>query len=627
MVCAMGRLYDQVWISFPGIASTIGGCYTLAHGIQAGMISITCHPQNVDLISNVGTVRMEWRSTVIELPNCRAFSHSLEASGDGFILRVMLEDRRWKWRWPTISGRYNLRTGDATIYGPTKKNPQQLAMLLLDAMDEPRVDVSDLPTDDYPFVEWYGSTAAEELSSLCDRYGCHIVMQIDGSVVLRKIGVGTPLPMNLPIASDSESLPLPITPDALEVHFGPTKYRANILLEPVGIDVDGTVKPVNQLSYKPAGGWEQGDLPGAFSRLNVSLKGNPKYDQKKFILDLARKSIYKWYRITAFQPDPNSSPLGPMPYGSPLNIPGYGKIDNIDQLLPIDDKLSNVTLDPNFKLSEERKGTAGDQDNTKQFYEVYDNTFVWGTFYKNDGSFFGGHRHTDGDAFSKAPSINSYRAGGYSIDRERGIVMFDDYVWRLSVLKPNPGGHFEFPQLAISVMVSPRDRKTFEMKKHVVRRDYGGQKNGTQARVILHPEFQKVVVHDIDQAGRPGPARETNKGMLEKVARYYLDATERQYQRPNPQTLTYNGLWIINPNGAIQQVTFNISGESGVDTIASFNDETRPYLLPYERRRENERTRAGIDKFGLTPPVFYIPSQNFPYNMGSAFISAVPSRR
>lgn len=615
----MGRLYDQVWITFPGIRSAFGGSYTLAHGVQAGIISIHCHPQNIDIINNVGTVRMEWRSTVIELPNCRAFSHQLEASGDGFILRVLLEDRRWKWRWPTISGRYNVRTADATIYSPTKKNPQELAKLLLDAMDEPRVDVSDLPTDDYPFVEWYEATAAEELSSICDRYGCHVVMQIDGSVVIRKIGVGTPLPTILPIATDSESVSFPIAPDALEVVFGPTKYRANIMLEPVGLDVDGTVKPVNKLSYMPAGGWT-GENPGTFPLLTVSLKGKPQYGPRLFILDLARKSVFKWYRITT------KMPSGTSLNGIPMDIPGYGKIDNIDQLLPIDDKLSNVTLDPTFQLSEERKGVSADKDNTQQFYDVYDNTTVWGVFYKKDGPFAGMVRHTDVDAFSKAPGKNTYRAGGYSIDRERGLVMFDDYVYRFT--DPANGGSrkFDFPNLAISVMVSPRDRKTFEMDKYTVTRNYDNQK-GTQPRVLLHPEFQKVVVHDIDSTGRQGPARTINKNLLDKVARYYLDAAERQYQRPGPQTLTYNGLWPINPNGAIREVTFNITGETGVDTIASFNDEVQPYLLPYETRRNNERTKAGIQKFGLTPPVFFVPPQTFPYNMGSAFISATPSRR
>ena len=74
-------------------------------------------------------------------------------------------------------------------------------------------------------------------------------------------------------------------------------------------------------------------------------------------------------------------------------------------------------------------------------------------------------------------------------------------------------------------------------------------------------------------------------------------------------------------------MTFQISGESGVDTIASYNDEVSLATRTYEELRNNQRTRAGIQKFGLTPPVFYIPPQTFPYNMGSAYISATPSRR
>lgn len=652
--------YLRGTVSFPGIRTVLGGTYTLAHGCEPGVIAIRCAPQEVNPNNSLpGDVVFQWRDTVIRLRQCRVFNHMHVGNGDGgFDMIVYLHDRRWKWQFPTISGRYNLRTADQTVYsGPPgnglwKKHPQQLAKLLLKELGEDRVDVSALPTNDYPLVEWVDASAASELASLCDKYGCHVVKNIDESIAIRKIGEGNFLPKDLPICEENESLTVPLSPDSIEVHFGPSKFRVNTILRPVGLEVDGTIKQVNDLSYAPRFGFKpnqpfdgsqpwRGESPGTLSLLIHNLGGNALKGEKLFLIDCARRSIYRWYQIADqqppfFPPELLSNPSDPR--GEPIEVPGFpdgtlGSDTYLPQLLPIDDTLSNVLIDTDFKDNNRAKDLELAEDGaakyaTDQFWNIADFSRVWGYFYRTD-RLMGGPKQTSKTASKEPESKNAYPPGGWSLDRERGIVMFNEPVYKLEGYPDGPKDTWtnNFPNLCFSFMASPRYTDTGRFHQHVVKRDFpGSRKTGTKPLVLLHPEFQLVVTHDLEN-GKQGPPRYLNRKMLDKIGNYYIDYAIRRLRITNPLSFRYNGLWPIQPNGAIREVTFTVGGENGAETEACYNDERSPWVQSHEERRMFERTRAGITKFGLTPPVFYAPPQSFPYNLRTTYFNISPSRR
>jgi len=633
--------FEQGTVNFPGILAPVGGRYALTRGINPGIIEIHCCNQRIENFRGAtGSVIFQHQSTgfYLELINCRVFHHDLMIGGTNKELTIALEDRRWLWRFPSISGCYNRKTADQTIYKNYRKNPQELAKLCLEAMDEKGYDVSALPTNDYPPIEWYASNAAAALENLVNLYGCCTTLNLNGYVVICKIGVGNPLPLNLPYDTNNEAIIAPILPDSYEVHFGPTKYRVNSLLQSVAIDVDGVIKGANEVSYKPkvteTGGtpqyaWDT-EIPGTFPvLLTKELEGNAHSGQRLFIMDLARKSMFKYFQISTYQPDPSASDQS---RGAPMEIPGCKiKIEDIDQLLPIDDTLYNVCLDPSATaqdLKNNRFNQVSDTNSiSERLWDVVDLSLVWGTFFKSLGHFIGTAKQTSEIAFKKPEGENSYNAGGYQIDKERGIVMFDDYVYKMTNPDDVNNSKRTFPDLALSFMTSVRDRKTGAFDHYTYKRDSKiTKKNGTKPQVIMKPEYQLVVTHEMLNGGNPGPAKQVNKKMLDQIAEYYINFVEQTSLLQNPQTIRYNGLQAVNPDGAVVSVTFEVGG-GGAKTTASYNDERHPWLQPYETRRLNERTRQGINQFGFIPPAFFFAPRAFPYNMGSVFSNVQPSRR
>src|SRR5262249_30716379 len=53
--------------------------------------------------------------------------------------------------------------------------------------------------------------------------------------------------------------------------------------------------------------------------------------------DLAKKYVYKWYRIR--------TDIDSIDQRAPLRLPGFGRIDYLEQILPIEDELVETTIE------------------------------------------------------------------------------------------------------------------------------------------------------------------------------------------------------------------------------------------------------------------------------------------
>src|SRR4051812_28012704 len=98
---------------FPELTPFIQCEYHCAHGIGPGVVSIVVPvPSNGEAplaIDTVDDLTLTDGTATFVLHDVRAFDANRVAVGGGFGWQVTLHDRRWRWQWGSISGRYNER--------------------------------------------------------------------------------------------------------------------------------------------------------------------------------------------------------------------------------------------------------------------------------------------------------------------------------------------------------------------------------------------------------------------------------------------------------------------------------------------------------------------------------------
>lgn len=536
------------YATFPGIRTILRASYTLAHGITPGTASIEMAPQAV-LPASDGTLTFFFGGVVIPLPFCRLNAFSFNRSENGLVWTVQILDRRWRWQFGRISGIYNVRNGDETLDRTTEKTPQELATLLLTAMGEAAFDVSQLPNDTRPPVNWCYANPAQELADLCDSLGCHVVLQINNRVKVCRIGVGAELP-NLPIIMDaSGQIDPPDGPDTIEYVVGDTVVQGAVNLEAVGLDTDGKIKKINDLSYKPSAGWG-GSVTGQYTNVTNSTPSSVAGQQTN-PRQLAVQTVFKWYRIRSlFGTDADrklSAELG-RDFGFAFN--------SINQFLPLGTEI--LTVDPN--------------SNPKRNLPA----FVQGTFADLNSS-----------TVANSSTYADYRRP-FRIIPDKGIVEFQDYVYKWS----SPGSTTSQLAEALLVLVT-----TFPVKNHLrrdahrfVRPARTGLRGITGAQVIKEDGLSLSVRFAYSGANITGIT--TNRRDVEKEADKAILAAAQRYQTKRPYDITYAGLVPINPDGAVQQVTWSVAEGEGATTRSSRNNEYSLLFPSYNERRFYERLRG-----------------------------------
>jgi len=527
----------QGLIEFAGIKYPISGDFTFTTGISPSMATITCAPQNT-IVWKVGPMVVSYGTMRITFPDCTADKIAVERASDGSeIWRVTILDRRWKWReCGTISGYYNVRRGSEKIVEDTEKTPQELAKMCLKAMGETRYDVSVLPELPRPEIEWDYELPANALAALCDQFGCRVVLQLNNVVKIVKAGVGNHLPIDALATAGGVAPDPPERPDSLVFVAAPNRYQLDLTLEAVGQDIeDGqlAVKRINELSYIPIVNgqktWEALDS-------NCYSVTDEKFRK------LAVESVFRWYRIVE---------------GLPLKELGIATV-NLDRILPIED----------VQIEQQKIG-----DRVEPIP-----AWVYGLYSEdldtlNDGD--DESTQPNGDVLNKPKGLFK---GSWSLDVNTGIVKFSQQMYRHEDSKLKPA------KLKLRTTVSMRDEKTRAWQRHEVKRKLTGPKAGTLPRYITRDDVALETYYD------KGADKHDNKEEVEKQAKHYLDAAEAEYQFTLPASVTYAGFRAINPDGAIQQVSWSNAGGPAT-TRASRNTEDVLYVPSYKERRRMERAR------------------------------------
>ena len=234
--------------------------------------------------------------------NLEPIRYGERTSGSGLVTTVQIADLRRKWATRGhITGEFNKPKKDGTVN--QQKNSQELAELLVLAMGATVYDVSALPVDHYPYVLWEMAKPGSELNSLCDDHGCVLSVDFNGNPEVFKLGVGAGWPAGDYTESEAGQ-EATFKPEAYRIRGARAVVQRTSELIPVGLDTDGSVKPIADLSYysvitgmysgsddnaKVANGVKNGFYE---MRLQTGATALQKKQQ-----ECATKSVWRWFRV------------------------------------------------------------------------------------------------------------------------------------------------------------------------------------------------------------------------------------------------------------------------------------------------------------------------------------------
>lgn len=534
-------------VSFPGIQGLTQWSMTLSHGITPSVCMISAVPEGVNP-APLGNLTFTYDRTRFTLYDCLVDSANLSRDQSGNIVSLVILDKRWRWKFGSISGHYNRRKKDGALDLETEKTPQELAQLLFAEMKEFRFDVSMMPNDQRPECDWDYSVPAQELADLCDDLGCRIVLCLDNVVRILPIGTGNGLPNASTQVNADFGYDPPFHPDSITLVGAETRFQTKFKLERVGEDFDGSIKKIDDLSYKPSVGWGQAGFLGRIVNINES---GLTFVQKETAKALANKTVNKWYRICATG---NNDP-------GEWDVPGYyDDVTKRDQVLPLESGLVQTYIDSDG-------------------VERPRNAIVTGKYWNTSPD----AKNLAGEQRVNIP---------FSIDEERGIVILSETLYKLS------NGEVTAPDLWLTVAHGVTELETRQKIRVKLKMPLRDKPLGTGTYVIHREELQeKVIGAKLDTGSKtavPQNSHKTDRNSDEVTRQmvYWINAAKREFQIEQTADLTYAGLLPISPDGAIQQVTWQ-SGPQGCYTRASRNSEHSRIVPSYKERRIADRAKQG----------------------------------
>jgi hypothetical protein len=434
-------------------------------------------------------------------------------------------------------------------------------------MGEKTWDVTAIDPKAYPAVEWDFENPARALQALAERFGCRVVYRWDtDSVLLARQGVGGPLPQGSVLYDSPSITPKPV-PKKIIVASDYIRYQMRFNLEPVGMEFDGSWKPIDQLSYRPKDGWRmQGNGPPSFGAIAPGnlpgLPGNRKYQDAQA---LAQAYIYRAYRVALTGADGNGK----------LKIPADGTKDDectYHKQLILLPNMAQVTQDDLHRRTPAPARVMGRH------------TPLLGYGFLNPIRLY---ERTDIDTEVRVP---------FSIDREHAIIMFSQYVYAYKPIPVADGGSgsdsnraFYPAEIVLETACHFADNKTFQLRRRDFSLDVPGGLS-PQPLYVVKEQLQATNVATYLPATNELPKCDDNDSDIKPRADYYLRGELAKFVTDAAETTKYSGVAPIAPDGLISQVSvqFAKGDKNCPSTTASANTEHSVYQPTYEGRRLRE---------------------------------------
>ena len=540
-------------VLFPGVANFISATMSLNHGITPSSCVLTMPPQPT-ISMRPGTLTFLFGPTRVQFFDVIPMQPRLEASEGGYVWIMPLLDRRWKWSNGELNGRFNIRRPNGTLEGEIR-NAKELVNYILNNMDEKGFSVQGIPTKDFPEVEWDRANPAQELAELCDLFGCRIILGLDNRVKIRPVGEGKLLPADGEDINATFSFSGGALPSKIKIVSGPTLYESKLSMRAVGLDIDGKIKPLSDTmiaaKLSELGTSLEAEPPENYPSLESTTYVDPNDLQLKKVQDLARSTFFRWYQVYKQAHHGATHPMRFSP-------PGWSgdPLKSIRQTRLRDTRAIKVhDLAPNV-LTEmvDIDGFLPSRVEGAYFRSHFDHTM-----------------QVDTDTYD----------GSFSIDPENGIVAFGEPVYQIT------GAGFAEADLVLLTSYTVLRNDIEVVDRFAISDDVIPNGGGTM--LIKRPDLEGRVIQNYD--GRNLKEIGTNFEKLKEEIADHMKEIKRRLKPTVATDVLYRGIRPIEPDGAIQQVTFQVR-EDGAYTRASRNTEHRlSGSRSYEERRTIERTK------------------------------------
>lgn len=522
----------QGTVTYAGLTIGKGAVYVQKRGVRPDRVSVRMIPQ-VTAIAEIGNVVLGYGAEFLTLTDCLADKSNIWLSGNGFTGTLVFEDRRWRWsRYPLVSYHWNERDANGDAVLATEKSLRAMVTQALADIGETSIDVSAVPDDFYPEIDVQCHRPDHLLSQLTTQFGYDVCLGFGSDAVkVVAVGTGAALPSSDRVMAISQGLDPPTMPEIVRVCFGSSVAQARFKLVAVGLDTDGEVKLIDDLSYTPAAGWE-----------NESLHmENVKTEFGEEEQGLAIRSVYRWYGVSKFA-------------DGTLDLPDEsGTLSDITQVLPFFDKLLEVET------------SSGRQQHPQpRVYGIH------------DAELFPVRKLTaKGDLLDLEFTFDTYR----------GIVMFERPMYQADV----SAGTIGAAELYLEAAFRIRDDSNFQfvsyMKDTTVNASGEGYHNisepGLFARTIMEYDVNQAVTGSI-----------TNQAALDTIAADLVTAAAGEYTYDSRLLVWYNRpMFTIRLDGITSEIKHIISdgtdGEPGHYTYVAQNMEVDLFSSTTAERSRN----------------------------------------
>ena len=510
----------------------------------------------------------------IVMRDCRAVRQIITSGTNGRWKALQIEDRRWRWRYPVIYGKYNIYLkGQKTSIPSNKKSVQQLATLCLQAMGEQNVDVSLLPSDVYPFTDFDGALASEQLETLIAPFGCVVTLDFNDQARIVKLGAGSQPPSDGRVMDFSKSFEPPVIPETLRVEGAPLLFQRDLPLEPVGYEADTfEVKPLADLSYCPT-------VSGVKTFAYCDAKFSQIADKK--LRELAVSCIWKTYRVQRT----NGSALDiPKPFGSQLPANTW----KLDLKVATDEHRILPLSSHQLKLWHTEVIATGDKIPTITPAEIIGYFHDHKPSNKNnvdpvpatfDADFF---KASQGDYLRTNYKEYIYQFG-FSIDEEKNLIKFDKPMYRIkrsvgNVLSPDK---HQPAYIVLRTAFQLRDPITWDF----IRPFYDYKPGGAYvAQGVTHV----LRVPDLEYECGVADARGYNQtpvAVFEAQARFYALKEIAKYAMGDSANIPAKGfLFDYFPDGSISSVRFERSDIGECTSQVDWQSENPTERVTYDEK-------------------------------------------
>ena len=563
------------YVTFPGINFPIKCIAPRSNGVTPdsavlySLVQQEAPQQYGDLVLNFTRNTVTWK-------NCLVDSGTTMYSTKGHFQTWRIKDRRWAWSKSWVTGEYNplLYDVDGDV-GARRGNVRYLMEVLLTLMGETRYDVSAVDNEQKPHKGWDWANCADELQKLLDEYGYVISLQLDDSVKVSRLKVGTDLPDNDDIISPSMVFDPAELPKRLIAVAGLTLVETRLKMEPVGEDTDGKIKPVDDLSYKPGEGWVNNMSTDMLS-VGASETDPVKAKEMKA---LAKKTVFKWYRVVHQSHEKNDIKD---PFGQIIEkyAPEELNITDYQQYLPL-------SLDLNRQIN-------------GAYVSVR----------------FDGATLLESARSKKNIQVVKFDTIKWKLDEKLGIIKFEDPITKHKVM--DTGGSQaavgidpdtetakqDFADVFFTCSYTVTDDETGIKDRYTRELDLGGF--GVDIVEMAPPNNQRMLTAEYDDPGGKISIDEkkitdsaktvvNNEQTLNSRLDELLQKTARTYQTRRGYVVKYRGVQLINTDGMTKQVIWRIGDQRDVDapfnTQAVQNMEITPGMLNSRRKKERAAIR------------------------------------